>query len=358
MNRLWVRLSLMICGVLFLVFFLQFLSITADQAQRAVQVETGPAGLPDDGPGSETGGEIARRLVEFAGLALLVGLGGGLVIGRVVSAPIDELVAAARRVGRGQRDVRVKPRGSREMVELAGAFNAMAADLQHADALRNGLMADVSHELRTPLAALEGNLRAALDHAAELSAADIAGLHSQTRHLIRLVNDLRELSLAETGRLPLERRPANLNALVTDALQALEPLAAENDVALADELPALPVVSADPDRIRQVLFNLLVNALRHTPQGGRVTVGGAAIDDTVTIWVADTGEGLDAGELAAIFDRFYRADRSRSRQTGGSGLGLAIVKAIVEAHGGRAMAESAGKGQGSRFIVSLPAVDA
>ena len=142
------------------------------------------------------------------------------------------------------------------------------------------------------------------------------------------------------------------------ALQALEPLAAENDVALADELPALPVVSADPDRIRQVLFNLLVNALRHTPQGGRVTVGGAAIDDTVTIWVADTGEGLDAGELAAIFDRFYRADRSRSRQTGGSGLGLAIVKAIVEAHGGRAMAESAGKGQGSRFIVSLPAVDA
>jgi signal transduction histidine kinase len=243
------------------------------------------------------------------------------------------------------------------MVELAGAFNAMAADLQHADALRTGLMADVSHELRTPLAALEGNLRAALDHAAELSAADIAGLHSQTRHLIRLVNDLRELSLAETGRLPLERRPANLNALVADALQALEPLAAENDVTLADELPALPVVSADPDRIRQVLFNLLVNALRHTPQGGRVTVGGAAVDETVTIWVADTGEGLDAGELAAVFDRFYRTDRSRSRQTGGSGLGLAIVKAIVEAHGGRATAESAGKGQGSRFMVSLPAVD-
>ena len=354
MNRLWVRLSLMICGVLFLVFFLQFLGITADQARRAAQVETETAGLPDDGPGSETSGEIARRLVEFAGLALLVGLGGGLVIGRVVSAPIDELVAAARRVGRGERDVRVRPRGSREMVELAGAFNAMAGDLQQADALRTSLMADVSHELRTPLAALEGNLRAALDHAATLSAADIAGLHSQTRHLIRLVNDLRELSLAETGRLPLERRPTNLNALAADALQALEPLAAENGVALVDELPSLPVVSADPDRIRQVLFNLLVNALRHTPHGGRVAVGGTAAAEAVTIWVADTGDGLDATERAAVFDRFYRADRSRSRQTGGSGLGLAIVKAIVEAHGGQVTAESRGKGLGSRFVFRLP----
>ena len=354
MNRLWVRLSLMICGVLFLVFFLQFLGITADQARRAAQVETETAGLPDDGPGSETSGEIARRLVEFAGLALLVGLGGGLVIGRVVSAPIDELVAAARRVGRGERAVRVRPRGSREMVELAGAFNAMAGDLQQADALRTSLMADVSHELRTPLAALEGNLRAALDHAATLSAADIAGLHSQTRHLIRLVNDLRELSLAETGRLPLERRPTNLNALAADALQALEPLAAENGVALVDELPSLPVVSADPDRIRQVLFNLLVNALRHTPHGGRVAVGGTAAAEAVTIWVADTGDGLDATERAAVFDRFYRADRSRSRQTGGSGLGLAIVKAIVEAHGGQVTAESRGKGLGSRFVFRLP----
>lgn len=352
MNRLWVRLGLMICGVLFLVFFLQFLGITADQARRAAGEPAQE--MPAEGPGSETSAEIARRLMEFAGLALIVGLGGGLVIGRVVSAPIEELVAAAQRVGRGERAVRVRPRGSREMMELAGAFNAMAADLQHADALRNNLMADVSHELRTPLAALEGNLRAALDGAAELGAADIAALHSQTRHLIRLVNDLRELALAEAGRLPLERAPTDLNALVTDALQALEPLAAENGVTLADELPLLPAVSADPDRVRQVLFNLLVNALRHTPLGGRVTVGGSHSAGAVTIWVADTGEGLDGSDLAAVFDRFYRADRSRSRQTGGSGLGLAIVKALVEAHGGQVAAESPGRGQGSRFVFSLP----
>ncbi len=244
------------------------------------------------------------------------------------------------------------------MVDLATAFNAMAADLQHADALRNNLMADVSHELRTPLAALEGNLRAALDHVAELSAADIAGLHGQTRHLIRLVNDLRELALAEAGQLPLEPAPTDLNGLAADVLQALDPLAAENGVVMADELPPLPAVDADPDRIRQVLFNLLVNALRHTPRGGRVTVGGGRAGATVTVWVADSGEGLDAGELAAVFDRFYRADRSRSRQTGGSGLGLAIVKAIVEAHGGRVAAESAGKGQGIRLVISLPVVDA
>lgn len=358
MNRLWVRLSLMICGVLFLVFFMQFLGIARDQARRAAAGGSVLSDLPVDGPGSETSAEIARRLAEFAGLALVVGVSGGLVIGRVISAPIEELAAGARQVGHGRRDVRVRPHGSREMVDLATAFNAMAADLQHADALRNNLMADVSHELRTPLAALEGNLRAALDHVAELSAADIAGLHSQTRHLIRLVNDLRELALAEAGQLPLEPAPTDLNGLAADVLQALDPLAAENGVVMADELPPLPAVDADPDRIRQVLFNLLVNALRHTPRGGRVTVGGGRAGATVTVWVADSGEGLDAGELAAVFDRFYRADRSRSRQTGGSGLGLAIVKAIVEAHGGRVAAESAGKGQGSRLVISLPVVDA
>jgi len=361
MNRLWVRLSLMIGGVLFFVFFLQFLSIMTSPDFRPAG-PPGPAGLPapDDGEGpledrlQARRAEIAGRLVHFMLLSVAVGLGAGVVIGRIVSAPIGDLVAAARRVGQDDLTARVRPHGSREMVELAEAFNRMAADLERGETLRNNLMADISHELRTPLTVLEGNLRAALDHVYALDEAEVANLYGQTRHLIRLVNDLRELALAENRQLPLERQPTDLSALVAEVVQALEPLAAEKGVALADRTEELPAVNVDPIRIRQVLFNLLANALRHTPAGGAITVTGTSGPAEVRLAVQDTGEGLEPEQLAAVFDRFYRGDRSRSRETGGTGLGLAIVKAIVEAHGGRVEAHSDGKGRGSTFALALP----
>jgi signal transduction histidine kinase len=362
-KRLWVRLSLMIGGVLFLVFFLQFLSIiTSDDGPPGPD---GPPGLqsgqalPDgDGPGNETDAEIARRLIDFAAFSLLVGLGAGVLIARVVTRPIDEMARAAQQLGEGNLAVRVQPRGSQEMVGLATAFNRMAVDLSEAEALRTNLMADVSHELRTPLTILEGNLRAALDHVYELNDAEIAGLHSQTRHLIRLVDDLRLLAQAEARRMPLERELTDLNALVAETIQALEPLAAERGLALVDETSALPPVMLDAGRIRQVVFNLLFNAMRHTPAGGLVAVGGSVSEADVRLIVRDTGAGLEPAELAAVFDRFYRADRSRQRDTGGTGLGLAIIKAIVEAHGGAVWAESEGKDRGSRFTVQLPVMPA
>jgi len=357
MNRLWVRLSLMIGGVLFFVFFLQFLSIMTSPDFGPAGAP-GPAGLPapDDGEGplQARRAEIAGRLVHFMLLSVAVGLGAGVVIGRIVSAPIGDLVAAARRVGQGDLTARVRPHGSREMVELAEAFNRMAADLERGETLRNNLMADISHELRTPLTVLEGNLRAALDHVYALDEAEVANLYGQTRHLIRLVNDLRELALAENRQLPLERQPTDLSALVAEVVQALEPLATEKGVALADRTEELPAVNVDPIRIRQVLFNLLANALRHTPAGGAITVTGTSGPAEVRLAVQDTGEGLEPEQLAAVFDRFYRGDRSRSRETGGTGLGLAIVKAIVEAHGGRVEAHSDGKGRGSTFALVLP----
>lgn len=357
MNRLWVRLSLMIGGVLFLVFFMQFLAITFDQARRDLPAAEAPgiqAPTPDRAADGEPDqAEIARRLINFMALSLVVGLAGGVVIGRIVSAPLSNLAQAAQRIGEGNLDTRVVARGSREIVELAGTFNKMAADLQRAEMLRNNLMADVSHELRTPLTVLEGNLRAVLDHVYTLDEAEIANLYGQTRHLSRLVSDLRELALAEAHQLPLERRPTDLAALVSETLQAIEPLAAEKGVRLTHDMTQVSAV-VDPIRIRQVLFNLLSNALRHTPAGGEISISSAITAGQVRLTVADTGEGLEPDQLAAVFDRFYRGDKSRSRETGGTGLGLAIVKAIVEAHESHIEAFSDGRGCGSRFTITLP----
>jgi signal transduction histidine kinase len=245
---------------------------------------------------------------------------------------------------------------TKEIDELTSAFNKMAADLQHASELRNSLMADVSHELRTPLTVLEGNLRAALDHVYELDDEQIANLYEQTRHLIRLVNELRELALAEAAQLPLDQERMDLVRLVHETIAVFEPLAEEKGIKLVAEAPSgLPPVTGDRSRIRQVLHNLLANALRHTPDGGAVIIAGRADAGRVSLSVQDSGDGIEPQQLGHVFDRFYRTDPSRSRETGGSGLGLAIVKAIVEAHGGAVSAASAGVGMGSTFTISFPA---
>lgn len=345
MKRLWVRLSLMISGVLFFMFFLQFLTITLERTGMKEDL---------DGPPDAPPAEIQQRLIGFMAFSVVVGLGGGIVIGRVVSAPITELVKAADKIGKGDLNTRVFPHGSQEMIDLADRFNKMAQELEHAETLKNNLMADVAHELRTPLTVLEANLRAALDKVYLLDEAEIANLYSQTRHLTRLVNDLRELALAESKQLHLEKYPTDLNALLVETIQALDPLAAEKSVQLIYQPTLLPELSVDPTRIRQAVFNLLSNALRHTPSGGEISVAGKQAKSMVFLSVKDSGEGLLPDQLAAVFDRFYRADKSRSRETGGTGLGLAIVKAIIELHGGQVKAYSEGKGKGSEFTIVLP----
>jgi signal transduction histidine kinase len=236
----------------------------------------------------------------------------------------------------------------------------MASALQRSEEQRNNLMADVSHELRTPLTVLEGNLRAALDHVYPLDEAEIANLYGQTRHLIRLVDDLHELALADAHRLPLDMRASDLAQLVGETLQVFAPLAEERGIALRAELVPLPQACVDAARIRQVLHNLLTNALRHTPHGGAIVVSGAvegaadAERQLIALTVRDSGDGLEPEQLGAVFDRFYRADRSRSRDTGGTGLGLAIASAIVASHGGTIDAASDGPGQGSSFTIRLP----
>ena len=207
MNRLWVRLSLMISGVLFFMFFLQFLAISLDRARSGPEVG---GSSPMNAPMAE----IQGRLIEFMILSVVVGTAGGVVIGRVVCAPISNLALAAQRLGKGEMNVRVPERGSQEIIALGKAFNKMAANLQQAETMRTNLMADVSHELRTPLTVLESNLRAALDKVVPIDEAEIANLYGQTRHLIRLVNDLHELTQAEAGQLQLEKDDIDLNYLI------------------------------------------------------------------------------------------------------------------------------------------------
>lgn len=299
--------------------------------------------------------EVPEGVSLLMALAGLIGITTGIWVSRSLTAPLVELSQAAKAIGQGDFERRVKADGSREIVELAHTFNQMASDLAHAETLRRNLMADVAHELRTPLTVLEGNLRAALDNVYELDEAELANLYGQTRHLVQLVNDLRELAQAEARQLPLNMVPTDVAELVGETVAVFQPLAEEKGVVMETKRPlSLPEISLDPIRIRQILHNLLSNGLRHTGQNGRITVTLKVNGSMVEIAVADNGEGMTPDQITHIFDRFYRTDSSRTRHTGGTGLGLAIAKAIAEAHGGSVRASSPGLQQGTTFVLALP----
>ncbi len=360
MNRLGIRLSIVISGLILLFTILPLFTLLAFEPGPRNNGRPAPIHRPGEPLFVGRWRDLPENLFESIVLAAAVGIAGGVAASWILVAPITKLAKAAQAIGAGDLSARVElKRNSTEIDALAHAFNKMAADLQHAANLRNNLMADVSHELRTPLTVLEGNLRAALDHVYELDDEQIANLYEQTRHLIRLVNELRELTLAEAAQLPLDPQPFDLRLLVQETVAVFEPLAEEQQIKLLINLPAnLPLVSADRSRIRQVLHNLLVNALRHTPAAGQITLAALPVAGRVRLTMQDTGEGIDPQHIEHIFDRFYRTDPSRTRETGGSGLGLAIVKAIVEAHGGRASASSAGAGKGTIFTIDLPLASA
>ena len=296
------------------------------------------------------------RMVGFLAVIGLIGVGAGIWMGRGISRPIADLADAATRLGAGDLEARVRSRArSQELRELASAFNKMAAQLQHAEELRNTLMADISHELRGPLTVLEGNLRAALDNVVELDEGELANLYGQTRHLIRLVNDLRDLALAEAGHLALTLSDVDANKLVEEVLWNYTLVAEEKGVVLSSDLASdLPSIVADEGRVRQVLSNLISNALRHTPAGGTILVESTCDQGEITLRVRDTGEGIVPDHLPFLFDRFYRTDKSRTRETGGSGLGLAVVKALVSSLGGTVAVASEGINRGATFTVTFP----
>jgi len=283
----------------------------------------------------------------------------GAILVRQIIAPLHDLQLAANAIASGDLSQRVAVVSRDEVGDVASAFNQMAEELERDERLRRHMMADIAHELRTPLTVIQGQVEALLDGVFPLTPEQLVPIHDETILLSRLVSDLRELALAEAGQLTIERCPVDLGDVVGRIAAAVEPVAAERDVTLTVHAPAdLPTISADADRLSQVLHNLLSNALRHTPSGGDISLragGEGAEAREVWLEVSDTGEGIPPDQIPHVFDRFYRADPARSRATGGSGLGLAIVRAIVEAHGGRVGVFSDGvPGHGSTFAVYLP----
>lgn len=294
----------------------------------------------------------APMLAAAAGVAVLA-IAGTALLSRRVLRPIGRLTEAAGRLGRGDLRSRVAVVGSDELAELGRSFNRMADSLQRGEERQRRLVADVAHELRTPLANLRGYLEALKDGVIEPDAELFASLHEEAVLQQRIVDDLQDLALAEAGALAYHRTVIDLAELLETTRAAHHAVAEAAGVRLLVAAPSPVLVHADPDRLRQVLGNLVSNALRATPSGGSVTLAAGSAGGRVVVRVADTGTGIAPGSLPHVFDRFWRADSARGRRTGGSGLGLAIVRQIVTDHGGT-IAVTSQLGDGTTFTITLP----
>ncbi len=304
---------------------------------------------------------VGEALLVAGLAALVVAAGASWYVGGLILRPLHEVGRASQVIAAGHYAERLAVYGNDELADLTRSFNQMAASLDAIESMRRTLIADVSHELKTPLASIKGYMEGLQDGVLSPSPEIFQIIHREADRLQRLVFDLQELSRAEADQLQLQIAPQDALALATAAADWLRPQFEDRGIALMLDLPPQAVqVRADFDRVRQVLLNLLGNALQYTPEGGQVTLRVRpehvrSEKDSVRFAVQDTGEGLAAADLERVFQRFYRVDRSRSRASGGSGIGLTIARHIIDAHGGRIWAESAGPGQGCTFVFTLPA---
>jgi signal transduction histidine kinase len=297
---------------------------------------------------------LRATIVPVGVVACAVAILLGLFLTWQMTNPLRRLTAAAQGIAGGDLSQRVNIRSKDEIGDLGLAFNEMAENLSRAEELRRNMTADIAHELRTPLSVIRGNLEAILDGVFQPTNENVSSIHKEAVLLSRLVDDLQELALAEAGQLRIEREPTDVADLIQRTIGAVGPRAGKVGVVVATDLAGdLPLLSVDPQRLSQVMGNLLDNGLQYSPEGGTITVRATKTGDAVRVDVVDQGPGLDPEELSLVFERFYRGDKTRSRATGGAGLGLAIVKQLVEAHGGRVWAESTA-GEGATFSFTLP----
>jgi histidine kinase len=291
--------------------------------------------------------------------AMIAALVLSFLFSRSVVAPVLAMSRATQRIADGRYDERVDVMGNDELAQLATRFNQMADKLNEVESMRRRLIGDVSHELRTPLTAIKGSMEGLIDGVLPANEETFQQIHAEADRLNRLVDDLQELSRVEAHAYELHLRPLEVSSLIKIVTKRLVPRFESKRITLDLELAHdLSPVLADEDRAIQVLTNLTSNALQYTPEGGRITLSAKRLNGEVQISVRDNGIGIPAEHLLRIFDRFYRVDKSRSRQSGGgSGIGLTIGRALVEVQGGRIWAESKGEGQGSMFSFTLPVVD-
>ena len=297
-----------------------------------------------------------EALMYAALAATVVAVLLSLLFSRGVIAPVQAMSLATQRIADGRYGERVQVDGADELAQLAMRFNQMAEKLNQIESMRRRLIGDVSHELRTPLTAIKGSMEGLMDGVLPATDETFQQIHAEADRLNRLVDDLQELSRVEACAYQLDIRPVDVSLLMQTVTKRLAPQTESKRISLDLDLsPDLPPVLADEDRAIQILTNLTGNALQYTPEGGRVDISAKRLNNEIQISIHDTGVGIPAEHISRIFDRFYRVDKSRSRASGGgSGIGLTIARALVEAHGGRIWAESAGNRQGSTFTFTLP----
>jgi signal transduction histidine kinase len=301
--------------------------------------------------------EVRHGVQRAIFIAMIVAVVLGTVLVRQITRPLTRLREATQTLAQGDLSVRVPVKSRDEVGRVAESFNQMAADLEQQEQVRRQMVADVAHELRTPLTVMNSNLEAMLDGLLQPTPTELGELHDETQRLIRMIEDLRLLSLVDAGRLQIRKEQVDVFAIIDMVISRMTPLAQAHGVKLVPPMPVVPlVVHGDADKLQQALGNLVDNGLRHTPARGKVLVTAVQENKLVHISVTDTGPGIPADELPHLFDRFWRGDKSRSRHSGGSGLGLSIVQQIVELHGGSITAVSP-DGMGATFTISLPLVD-
>jgi len=313
-----------------------------------------PRNAPPRPPGNDYIARINRNLLYGALGAVALSLLLGLFLSSNLTRPVKELIKATRDIAQGDLEREVPVRSRDELGELTKSFNQMRVQLKQSRDLRTKMTADIAHELRTPLSIILGHTEALSEGKLEPSPETFDIVYDEAKRLSLLVEDLRTLTLSEAGELTLTLQAVSPSDLIDRVVGAFLPKARTLDDSLETDAPSdLPDVTADFHRIIQVLTNLLDNALRYTPSGGRLKLSARTVSDGVEFRVRDSGPGISESDLPHIFDRFYRGDKSRNRQDGGSGLGLAISKSIIEAHGGRIWAESTA-GEGAVIVFVLP----
>ena len=298
---------------------------------------------------------VHDELVVGTLAAVLAAIAASLFTTRRILAPIQAMTAASQRIAAGDYHSRIHPPSRDELGTLAESFNEMAGVLERTERRRMELIGDVAHELRTPLSGIKSSLEGLVDGVLPCEPDTFLGMQRDVSRMQRLVHDLDDLSRVEAGQVQLELRPVDIGELIDAAAARLQPQFEDKGVALHLVIPlGLPQLLVDANRMTQVLLNLLGNALQYTPSGGQVIVRTWAGRGELAVAVQDSGIGIAPEHLPHVFERFYRVDKSRSRAGGGSGIGLTITRHLVEAHGGRIWASSAGPNQGSTFTLTLP----